>query len=146
MGQQTIDISQATSDMKLIKPVTNASGMVLMPEGIRLTPIFIDRLKKWGVQTVEVMTEKDESPAAPVPQADARASGPTRILEADRGFAQRITGDVAKRFVLCKDYPLMMQLRTIVAKHLFQHGPKGMLNTIRFDSAAEPRDGVRDGN
>lgn len=143
MGHQTIDISQATSDMKLTKPVVNASGMVLMPEGIRLTPIFIDRLKKWGVQTVDIVTEKEEAPAA---ASQGRVSGPTRVTEVDRDFAQRVAEDVAKRFVYCKDNPLMAQLRVIVARQLFYHGSRGMLNVMRFDTGAMTGGEVRNGD
>lgn len=144
-SSRIITISQATSEMRLTKPVTNASGMVLMPEGVRLTPIFIDRLKKWGVQTLEITSDTEASDIPVAAPAVGFAASP--VDDAGRkAFAEELARDVARRFGTVATIPIMAQLRAIVGKQLFEHGPNGMLNRMRPLPGAKAKDGMAHGH
>ena len=47
-------ISDLKPGMRLLKPVTNPSGMVLLTEGLELTEELIDRLRKMEIESVFV--------------------------------------------------------------------------------------------
>lgn len=44
--------------MKLAEPITTPAGITLMPAGIRLTPMFLVRIKKWNVEELDVFVER----------------------------------------------------------------------------------------
>jgi hypothetical protein len=125
--------------MKLAEPITNAGGITLMPAGIRLTPMFIARIKKWNIDTLEVFADKVGGDAP-----EENASGKTAILakssaRRDDGtvsepleqFARAVATDVAKVFVSVRDNPLMMQLRALAIRRLVGAGPNSPINSLR---------------
>lgn len=123
--------------MKLAEPITNASGITLMPAGIRLTPMFILRLKKWNIEAVEVVAEKTRhTTSAKVAQPQARsatttATANTGMTAEQEQFARAIATEVSRWFVNVRDNPLMMMLRLAAIKRLVAHGPRGMINVMR---------------
>lgn len=140
--------------MKLGEPITNANGVTLMPSGIRLTPMFIARIRKWNIDFIEVYVDKKTdagggSPAEPEAAApESRPAAGEGAAAASRGTAARLSGeqqdfarsvamDISRPFANLKENPLMMELRAVVIKRLIQHGPAGMLNAMRR-SAEEP--------
>ncbi len=136
-----LSIAQVTPGMKLAEPITNAGGITLMPAGIRLTPMFIARIKKWNMDAVEVFVDKIHADAP-----DETAPGKTAVLakssvraQKDDGavsesleqFARAVATDVAKVFVNVRDNPLMMQLRAIAIRRLVGAGPEAAVNSLR---------------
>lgn len=130
-----LDINQITPGMKLAEPITNASGVTLMPAGLRLTPMFIVRLKKWNLESLEVFVESAPRPAGDgqtrVRNATSVAIGSGSLTAEQEEFARGVAIEVYKWFANVKDSPLMMQLRSVVTKRLVAHGPEGMINTMR---------------
>lgn len=43
--------------MRVVSPVINDKGMVLLPADSEITESILERLKKWGVQSVNVNTD-----------------------------------------------------------------------------------------
>ena len=58
-----LTISDLKPGMRLLKPVTNPSGMVLLSEGLELTEELIERLHKMEIESVFV--RGGNKPAAP---------------------------------------------------------------------------------
>lgn len=143
-----LHIAQITPGMKLAEPITNAGGITLMPAGIRLTPMFIARIKKWNIDTLEVLVDKvrtdqpEESGTRktttikPRGQTSARTrpasgGGEDALSTEEEQFARSVASDVSKAFINVRRDPLMMQLRTIVIKRLVALGPDSVLNSLR---------------
>ena len=128
--------------MRLAEPITNSSGVALMPSGIRLTPMFIARIKKWNIQSLNVIVENASGePAADGMPPAARAAAPegeegeedgdTGFSAEQEEFARSVAREVAQRFVNVKQNPLMVQLRAVVIRRLVLHGPDGIVNVMR---------------
>lgn len=147
MASIKVEVGQLAPGMRLAEPVHNASGTTLMPGGIRLTPMFIVRLKKWGVTHVMIEAEgKPAAPAAPNPTSITRrmtAELPTGP-EASQ-FARDIAQEVSAWFVNVKDEPLMLQLRAIAIRKLIAHGETGVLNVMRRSARAAAEEKRTDG-
>lgn len=136
--------------MRLAQAITNSAGVTLMPADIRLTPMFILRLKKWNVETVEVYSERPRhttrisAPAAGAPAGAASAATAPNMTAEQEQFARAIATEVSRWFVNVRDNPLMMMLRLSAIKRLVAHGPHGLLNLMRHPEgfhfkAEEPR-------
>lgn len=139
MPKIRLDINQITPGMKLAEPITNASGVTLMPSGIRLTPMFIVRLKKWNIESLEVIVDDfnktaDSGNGKQPRQSHATAAGLTAEQEE---FTRRIATEVYGWFANVRENPLMMQLRSVAVKRLVAHGPEGMLNIMRLRDKAD---------
>ncbi len=128
--------------MTLAEPITNGSGVTLMPAGIRLTPMFIARIRKWNIETLDVFTEPRRSDttvkraaARKNAEAPAAASGQEngeQDIPADREeFARATAIEISRPFVSVKANPLMMQLRAAVIRKLIAHGKNGIVNIMR---------------
>ncbi len=149
MEKIRLPLAQITPGMKLAEPITNASGITLMPAGIRLTPMFISRIKKWNIEAVDVIIEKkietesriipapgSPRPAAKPGQAAVRSapraiqSGDT-LTAAEEEFARTIVKEVSPAFTNLRENEIMMQLRAAVIKKLIQEGPKSIVNRLR---------------
>lgn len=131
MEKRTLSISQVSAGMRLAEPVTNANGITLMPAGIRLTPLFINRLKKWGIETLEVVAEKArETQSAPAPTRSTTSRTVSLTAEQEE-FARSIATEVSRWFVNVRNDELMMQLRSVVIKRLVAHGRRGFINLLR---------------
>ena len=135
--------------MKLAEPITNSAGITLMPAGIRLAPMFIARIKKWNIDTLEVLVDKMRTDAPgeveprratvvrPRTPTSARertgaAAGVDGALSASQEeFARSVATDVSKVFLNVRQNPLMMQLRAIVIKRLVLKGPDSVVNSLR---------------
>lgn len=132
--------------MKLGEPITNANGVTIMPSGIRLTPMFIARIRKWNIDTIDILQEKKADAAAgdngdamtekDQQEAQAQASQNTRVLsdrlsQEQAEFARTVALEVSRTFVNVKNDPLMMQLRTVAIKRLVHHGCNGVVNVMR---------------
>ena len=141
MTKQRLDISQISPGMKLAEPIVNSSGMTLMPTGIRITPLFISRLKKWNIQTVEVFVEDADGTSKDGRQR-REASSTREILTAEQEeFARSIAVEVSSWFANVRGNPLMIQLRNTAIKRLVQHGPEGQLNIMRHAAAQKEAEG-----
>ncbi len=134
MEKQRLNIARITPGMKLAEPVTNSAGITLMPAGIRLTPLFINRLQKWNVEALEVFVEKErESVRSTRVMRNRPASSPTTAIgltAEQEEFARQVATEVAKRFVNVKENPLMMELRAVAIRRLIAHGKDGPLNRM----------------
>ena len=95
---RSVLLDQAKPGEEVAEPVKNDRGMVILPEGAKLTPALIDRLRKMGV--VEVMVE-GEDPNAPPPKS-----------------LDELLEDLKVRFEGQEDNPLMMQIKKIARQHL----------------------------
>lgn len=137
-----LGIDQITPGMKLAEPITNASGVTLMPDGIRLTPMFINRLKKWNIESLEVVVERrtgESSTTATVVRPQSTSTKVLGMTAEQEEFARSIAADVSRRFVNVRDNPLMMQLRSVAIRRLVAHGPGGMLNVMRRAAESEEK-------
>lgn len=145
MASTKVEVGQLAPGMRLAEPVHNASGTTLMPAGIRLTPMFIVRLKKWGVTNVTIEVEaKPEPPAASLNPA-SMTTLTRQLVESPAGaeasqFARDIAQEVMAWFANIKDDPLMHQLRNIAIKKLIAHGEAGVLNVMRRGRAERAED------
>ncbi|MDR1518762.1 MAG: hypothetical protein LBU23_01275 [Planctomycetota bacterium] len=129
MATLKLSIDAVTSGMRLAEALTDAGGAVLIPAGIRLTPIFVNRIKKWGIKSIAVLTDDSASetaPAAPAVIASAPPPAPIPTPENEE-FAGRVADWVSGRFANVGDDPLMTALRDIVVRHLAAHGNDGPL-------------------
>ena len=135
--------------MKLAEPITNSAGITLMPAGIRLTPMFIARIKKWNIDTLEVLVDKmrtdaveeieprrttairPHTPTGVRDRSGAGAGGDGALSESQEEFARSVATDVSKIFLNVRQNPLMMQLRAIVIKRLVVKGPDSVVNSLR---------------
>lgn len=140
-----LDIAQITPGMKLAEPITNASGITLMPAGIRLTPMFIARIKKWNIGSLDVLVDKRntdvESTRAAQRSGTSIRTGRSRnaqsseqeppLTEEQEQFARSIAGEVSRAFVNMRGNPLMMMLRAVAIKRLVMAGPDAAINILR---------------
>lgn len=124
--------------MKLAEPITNASGLTLMPAGIRLTPMFIARLQKWNIEAIDVIADKTDDARPPAGETTVTPKPRTRnedgeytITAEQEAFARAIATEISRNFVNVHDNPLMMQLRASAIKRLILHGPDGIINVLR---------------
>jgi hypothetical protein len=85
-------------DQTLARPVTNATGVVLVQAGTLLTPVLIDRLMALGIDAVTVVTDAGDTLDGP--------SMEERLRELDARFAGH------------EQDPLMTQIKDIVARQL----------------------------
>ena len=141
MERTKLEIDQITPGMKLAEPITNASGITLMPAGIRLTPMFIARLKKWNVSTIEVFVEpnRDHSDDEDGKRPRRSSSTTTAVFSAEQEeFARAVVSEVSRWFVNVRDNQLMMQLWGVVTKRLIAHGKNGLLNVMRQTPGPRP--------
>ena len=133
-----LSIAQIGPGMKLAEAITNANGVTLMPAGIRLTPMFIARIKKWNIESLDVLVEKKAAqaalqnggilPAARPYDDDDEDDGMTEEQEA---FARSLAIEVSRPFVNVRDNPLMLQLRAAVIRRLVAQGPDNIINVLR---------------
>ena len=149
MDKQRLNLSQVTPGMKLAEPITNAGGVTLMPAGIRLTPMFIVRLKKWDIDTIEVFLDepKEKTHAASSQTKSVKQSNTSSIAlaEAQSEFAKAIVDDVNVWFSNVRENQLMMELRAVAIKRLVAHGPNGMINRMRHPEEAGNATGDEEG-
>lgn len=139
-----LNINKISPGMKLAEPITNPAGITLMPAGIRLTPMFIARIKKWNVEELDVFVEKTKDTERAV-KATTRTIKPdstgadagnhpgqekTLSVEEEK-FARSTAIEVSRPFVNLRDNPVMMQLRAAVIRRLIMHGPEGTVNRLR---------------
>lgn len=140
-----LEIAQITPGMKLAEPITNASGITLMPAGIRLTPMFIARIKKWNIGSLDVFVEKkqpDDESARPVQRSGTSIrTGRSRngqaaeqemtLTEEQEQFARSVASEVSRAFVNMRNNPLMMMMRAVTIKRLVMAGPDAAINLLR---------------
>ncbi len=88
-------ISDLKPGMRLLKAVTNSSGMVLLTEGLELTEELIERLHKMEIDSVFVRG----------------GTLPTRPLEV-------LLSELAYRFKKTETEPHMVELKRILADHI----------------------------
>lgn len=125
--------------MRLAEKITNSSGITVIPSGVRLTPLFINRLTKWGIENVEVVV--DDTTVTVRSAAFKHGTTTNVAINAKVGssvalqeFARDINMEVTNRFKNLTDDELMMRLRSIVLKKLIADGPNGKLNRLRNGS------------
>lgn len=148
MQKLRVGINKLTPGMLLAENIVNEKGVTMMPQGVRLTPMFIRRLEKWGVTTVSVAVERKseepgkESPRAPAQPDPAEAAKDTTSEQ--EAFIMSVVAEVGTWFANVRDNPLMMQLRTVAIKKLIADGPEGKL--YQFRQMPAPDGGAVDGD
>ena len=125
MGTISIDVDAIRPGMLLAKPLLDSRGGILLPAGIRLTPIFASRIRKWGIAVIEVESHDTRVALSPndrtiVPPPEA---APAPEPERDP-LAEQFVGEVDERFINVADNALMMTLRGIVIRRLLADGGK----------------------
>ena len=93
----TVRIENARVGMKIVRPVMNDSGMVLVQEGTDLTDRVIERLRHWGATVLYVKGEEET------------------ISSEDM---QKKRKEIVDRFQDVSDNRLMAAIRDIVLKQL----------------------------
>ncbi len=142
MEKNRLPIAQITPGMRLAEPVTNAGGITLMPAGLRLTPMFIARIRKWNIEAIDVVADASRGEAddafsqgrAGKTTAVARRpgdGGDEPLPEAQADFARAVAAEVSRVFVNVRKNPLMMQLRAIVIRRLARKGADSPINRLR---------------
>ena len=124
MPEKQITAAEAQPGMILVQDVMDKDGRVLIPQGVRLTPMYLSRLLKWGVANLVI---EETAPAAP-PEPNAMPM-PTRQANATQEqqvFAQAVATAIQARFAMVENDPLMMQLRSVALRQLLALGPNGI--------------------
>lgn len=139
MSKKKVAVKNLVPGMRLAEKITNSSGITVIPSGVRLTPLFINRLTKWGLESVDVVvddtTVTDKSSALKHgTTTNIAINTKTGSSAALQEFAKDITVEVTNRFKNLADDELMMRLRSIVLKKLIADGPNGKLNRLRTGS------------
>lgn len=75
LNKVRLHLDKITPGMKLAEPITTPAGITLMPAGIRLTPMFLVRIKKWNVEELDVFIEKPASASTHRTAAEQKQSG-----------------------------------------------------------------------
>lgn len=94
-----IPLSDVQPGQKVVRPITNASGIVMVQPGTELTDQLIQRLRTLGVESVSVAGETTGG----------------RVVSVERALA-----DLEVRFAGHEHDEWMMQLKAIVARQLQQ--------------------------
>ncbi len=125
--------------MRLAEKITNSSGITVIPSGVRLTPLFINRLAKWGIESVEISI--DETTVTEKSVALKHGTTTNIAINTKTGnsvqlqeFVRDITSEITTRFKNLANDELMMRLRSIALKKLVSDGPNGKLNRLRNGS------------
>lgn len=142
MGTISIGIDAIKPGMRLAKPLLDSGGATLLPAGIRLTPIFASRIRKWGITAIEVESRETRAALSPSGRSIASipAAAPAPELEKNP-LAEQIAREVESRFVNVADDALMMRLRDIAIRRLVAAGRKGVFAFVHGqtgDSADRP--------
>ncbi|MDR3077990.1 MAG: hypothetical protein LBV15_04420 [Planctomycetota bacterium] len=124
-------LEEITPGMRLAEALTDSSGVTLIPGGIRLTPMFISRISKWGLTHLEVRAEDVEAEGAPAKATGPVAQNAGKLPPEMDEFVRAIAEDVSSRFVNVKGNPLMARLRVAAVRGLVAHGKTGWLNLMR---------------
>jgi hypothetical protein len=120
--------------MKLAEPIINPGGVTLMPAGIRLTPMFILRLKKWNIESLEVfVSETSASSGGDTTRSRRSRTTRAQMTVEQEEFARAVALEVHQWFANVRDNELMTELRNVAVKRLVRHGVGGMLNVMRRD-------------
>jgi hypothetical protein len=156
-----LDTEKLAPGMKLGEPIIGANGVTLMPSGIRLTPMFIARIRKGNIARINVYVDKrpddatdveetpghdrNESGHAPAGSGGGRPRHDTavRLSRDQQDFIRSVATEVSRVFVNVMENPLMAQLRAATIKRLVMHGPDGVVNRMRRgdDCGEEDADG-----
>ncbi len=109
--------------MVLGQDITDENGRTIVPDGARLTPMYIKRLSKWGVSAVAIRDEdtatlrRENSPAREIIQS---------ATQEEREYMRRVAERTQKRFQKITGNPLMEELKRLVVRHLILSG-KGLI-------------------
>ena len=90
-----LNLSDLKPGMRLLKPVTNPSGLVLLTEGLELTEDLIDRLRKMEIESVFV-------------RGSNKPARPKEVLLSELDY----------RFKKTETEPQMGELKRILADHI----------------------------
>ncbi|MDR1533522.1 MAG: hypothetical protein LBU64_00255 [Planctomycetota bacterium] len=126
-----LSIGNVTPGMKLAEPLVNSEGTILMPAGIRMTPIFVNRLKKWGFGSIKVEVENDSASVSPGGGAIEAESYRNTMTPEEIRFADYVRAEMSSRFQNMVDNPVMSSLCGVVTRLIINNGSKGVLNSLR---------------
>lgn len=62
MAIRTINISEITLGMELAEAVKNRYGQMLLSAGSTITENHIKLFKTWGIQTIQISSDKEDAP------------------------------------------------------------------------------------
>ena len=134
MPPRTVPIQEAKPGMILEEAVIDAAGRMLIPAGLRLSPLQVSCLGRWGIAQILVREEEDPPlDTRPMLRDTAflkktgrlalRATEATESFSYDE-FARQVDESLAHRFRRVEKIPLMRELREFVRHRLLAHaGP-----------------------
>ena len=139
MSKKKVATTNLVSGLRLAEKITNSSGITVIPFGVRLTPLFINRLAKWGIDSVDVIVSETTVTESSVTlkhgtTTNIAINAKTGNSVALQEFARDVTAEVTLRFKNLQDDELMMRLRSIALKKLIADGPHCKLNRLRTGS------------
>ena len=132
MEKKKEKVANLAPGMKLAESIANSAGITLMPVGVRLTPMFIAKLSKWGIEEVDIQVDVEEYiPKAKSHSTNTGITALSNTSAEQREFVESVSIDIAETFANAADNPLMLQLRRIVLKKRVADGPNGLLASFR---------------
>ncbi len=100
---KTIQLSEAKAGMKVVKPVLDLIGNMLLKEGTELTDAWIERLKTRRISSVTI---EESGTGAPLSGEDKQRL----LLEIDKS--------VDHMFERVREHPVMKQIEDAARQHL----------------------------
>ncbi len=97
-------VSDLKPGMKIVSPVENVHGVVLLPAGTELTEKQIKTIKAWGVEWVDISEERE-------------SQGSPRSPELEKKFKE-LGKRVEFRFSPYSGDPILEKLKEITLKYL----------------------------
>lgn len=113
-----LPISELEPGMITASPITDNRGRIIIPENIRLTPMHINRLSKWGIMFVRVKYDNKEEEKFNGNETKTEINLNTNEKE----FMRRLAAKVVNRFKNLPETELNKELRRLAIKHLVLNG------------------------
>ncbi|MBN2712026.1 MAG: hypothetical protein JXR97_06265 [Planctomycetes bacterium] len=117
MSVRKCGINDLQPGMMLSQQVMDDKGRVVMPEGARLTPMYIKRLAKWGVEEVMVVDNESETTLKAIGVEEEKPEKPT-ITPEEREAMRNIAAIIAERFSNTSGDEVMEELKRLTVRHL----------------------------
>ena len=121
MGLKKLPANELQAGMLIAEEVTDKRGRTIIKTGTKLTPMFIKRITKMGIEEVSVEVELEtpaEAESSVQPQDLLTSSS-----EEDMAVMRQIAMSVQKRFSNLESNTQNETLKRLIIKHLVVAGP-----------------------